>query len=183
MAKSKSPGKWLVIIFYMVFIGGTGLVTYVAVEWSRDKTSIGSKFFPHLQCVGIDENPVILLAQERGAPINIRLAGVWAPSESQSQLNGLNPANEDRISRKTLLAYIYKRRIRFHAIEGVPEYLSEGLKQGYVELYGVDVGKQLLQNGQGFANDQDHPRRDVYLAAEEEARSKRHGVWRLMPED
>lgn len=169
--------KLFVILFYVVFIAGTGLVTYVAVQANRSKTDVGTKFFPHLVCVGI-EDPSTLLAEQDGEPVMLRLAGVATPSEALDATRSLDPAVEDDIARKTLLAYLYKRRIRFHPADGVPVNVQEGLKQGYVELYGVDVGKQLIENGQAAVSGQEHPRREIYLASQEEAKSKKAGIWR-----
>lgn len=172
-------GRALVAVFYISLIAGTGLITYVSVQRGQAKRDDG-EFFPYLSCLGIS-SPEILDAEERGEKIQLRMVGVDAPSRQPELLNGLDPAQEDAISVKTLLAYIYKRRLRFHSAGDLPENPAEGLRQGYVEVYGIDVGRKLIENGQAFAADIEHPRKELYLQMQAKAKAAKLGVWRRHP--
>ena len=177
---TRASGRWLVIIFYSVIFGGTALVTAYSVQSSYHKRHIQGEFFPHLVCTGIID-PVTLEAEKHDVVTPVHFYGVDRPSDHLDLLNGLDAEKEDRISIHTLQAYTFKRRIRFHSIDGLPALDAQGRQQGYVELYGVDVGKKLIENGQAFAGSEEHPRKDLYLRMEAKARDARKGVWRNLP--
>jgi len=183
MTSTKDPtasrtGRWVVILFYSVIFGGTAWVTAYSVQSSYHKRHIQGEFFPHLVCKGILD-PITLKTEKYEEASSVQFVGVLRPSDRKDLLNGLDPRAEDRIARHTLQAYTYKRRIRFHPAEEGPAHSSDGAQLGYVELYGVDVGKKLIENGQAFADrNLDHPRRALYVEMERQARDGRKGVWR-----
>jgi hypothetical protein len=174
---SGRSGRWVVIIFYSILFGGTAWVTAYSVQSSYHKRHIQGEFFPHLVCTGILD-PVTLKTEKLEKAGSVQFLGVLRPSDRRDLLNGLDPQKEDRIARHTLQAYTFKRRIRFHPAEEGTEPKPGGPQVGYVELYGVDVGKKLIENGQAFAADIDHPRKALYLRMQEKARTAHHGVWR-----
>lgn len=170
-------GRWLVILFYSILFGGTAWVTAYSVQSSYHKRHIQGEFFPHLRCIGIID-PVTLETEKHDRTGSVQFLGVLRPSQRTELLNGLDPHREDQIARHTLQAYLFKRRVRFHPVEDTAEPAPGSLRVGYVELYGIDVGKKLIENGQAFAAEIDHPRKDLYLRMEAKARKARKGVWR-----
>ena len=170
-------GRWLVILFYSILFGGTAWVTSYSVQSSYHKRHVQGEFFPHLRCTGIID-PITLETEKHGQTGSVQFLGVLRPSQRRELLNGLDPYREDQIARHTLQAYLYKRRVRFHPVDNPGENSPGTLQVGYVELYGIDVGKKLIENGQAFAAEIDHPRKELYLRMEEKARKARKGVWR-----
>ena len=65
-------------------------------------------------------------------------------------------------------------------MEWLPEFAQPGddADRGYVSVFGVDVGRKLLQGGQAMASREPHPRLEEYLACEAEAKAKARGIWR-----
>jgi len=138
------------------------------------------------KCMEVASADTILI-QQAGETRWVRLLGVEAPRAegNADQAARLGWTEEEvaraaRVSRNTLSAWIYRRGLRVEYPLGEDFTDHQGRPFIYAEVAGLDLSRKLLQGGQVFASDIDHPRRDLYRALEQEARERQLGIWRVL---
>lgn len=132
-----------------------------------------------------------LLVEQRGEERWVRLIGIEAPVMeegpelyAQAERVGRDPEwllKQGRVTRNTLSAWVYRRGLHIIYPWGEDARDDDGNVWVYAEVAGVDLSRKLLQGGQVYALDVDHPRRDLYAAMEAEAREKQTGIWQARP--
>ena len=179
----KRKSRWSLTAFIVAVVCVCGLLTFgVAsrLESTRQKTKDWHE--GHL-CVGVLRGDLVEVEME-GRTNQVQLLGLHCPpiardAEATDMAATYGRSEEDlvrlgQVSHKTLKAWVNKRRVHLKTPDNAPR---DGRMQAYMSIYGVDVARKMLQGGQGFAVDVDHPRRDAYAEYEKEAQRAGVGVW------
>ena len=180
-------GKVYLTLFFLVLAGlCLGFTVGIAPMLQGVQRDASSKI-PHWTCVGVSAGDLLDIESLTTTRV-VRLHGITCPPQEEgpaltamAQELGF-PEDELRhqgeMARNTVAAWIYKRRLD---VEWAPETEGDApeIAEGYVSVFGVDVGRKMLQGGQAMASRDDHPRREAYIAYEAEAREKGRGIWRV----
>jgi endonuclease YncB( thermonuclease family) len=185
-SQSRNKARVYITIFFVALAGiSIGFTVGIAPMLQGVQQDASSKI-PHWSCVGIPAGDVLEIESLTTTRV-VRLHGIVCPPREEGpalsamaeELGFQEEAlmHQGDMARNTVAAWIYKRRLD---VEWLPEFDEAGTDEsrGYVSVFGVDVGRKMLQGGQAMALREDHPRRDAYLAYEEEAREKGRGIWR-----
>lgn len=175
-----------ITVFFVVLAGiSLGFTVGIAPMLKGVQQDASSKI-PHWSCVGIPAGDMLEIESLTTTRV-VRLHGIVCPPREEgaalsAMVDVLNfPEDElmhqGEMARNTVAAWIYKRRLD---VEWLPEFDTpdDGESRGYVSVFGVDVGRKMLQGGQAMALREEHPRGDAYLTYEAEAREKGRGIWR-----
>jgi len=166
------------MVFYAVFVLGTFAVTYFALNHPTTVKYHEGELIPVIKCIGITDARTLTIYRD-GRTNTIHLIGVDLPSDATTRFGAdVDIAREDEIALHALQAWIYKKRLQIFAADETqpPEDATE--YKGYASLYGVDIGRKLIKEGQAFVRDVEHPRRADYETLEAAAREARKGIWR-----
>lgn len=180
--------KWLISGFLIALVSVCALLTLGLSPYLKAAAERSDAFDMLGKCMAVEAADILLIRQA-GEQREVRLLGVEAPSVAgdpeQAARLGWTPervAQEGQVSRNTLAAWIYRRGLLVQYPLGTEVTDNEGRPYVYAEVAGVDLARKLLQGGQVFLTDVDHPRRDLYLEMEASARERQLGIWRNRPQ-
>ncbi len=184
---TKRQSRILVTVFLVVLVGFCLLFTFGLSPWLQRAAERSDAFAMLGKCMEVASGDVLRIEQD-GEERWVRLVGIEAPRmegdpalAEQAARRGVDPAwlmRQGRVTRNTLSAWIHRRGLYITYPLGEDARDEEGRYRVYAEVAGIDIARKLLQGGQVYTDDTDHPRRDIYLAHEEEAREKEIGLWR-----
>ncbi len=183
--KSTSPspapnrtGRTLVITFYTTLIFFTLGTTWIAIHHPKTQAYKQGNLVPLTLCTEVINGHSIKVQNQDKEEI-VHFLGIESPGENPTKLSSqLDPNKEEQIARHALLAWIYHKRVRLTYPHGKPTHDERGRLLAYVDIYGIDVGKKMLQEGQAMVSDKQHPKFDLYKKFEAEAYDAHKGVWR-----
>jgi endonuclease YncB( thermonuclease family) len=171
-------GRWTVIIIFAVFVIGTYAVTWVSVHHPKAKEYKAGKLIPIITCKQIIDSESILVNRQ-GTEVVVRFLGIDSPLSHTNKLKpGLAAAHEEVVACKVLQTWVFRRRIELQFPNDEEIYDKKGRLVAYVSIFGVDVSRKLLREGQMFLSETPHPRLEHYRDCEEEGRTKQKGIWR-----
>jgi len=177
----------LLTLFILCVIATCGLLTVGVssrLEATREKTS---DWHAGYHCIDVIRGDLIRVTAD-GMTNLVQILGMACPSTSRDRQASVMAAErhmpEDRVvehgitAQKTLKAWINKRRVNLVSPDGSEAAPSkDGVFYAYASVFGVDIGRKMIQGGQAFATSEEHPRLDEYLGYEEEARRDGLGLW------
>ncbi len=179
--------KIVVTLFFAAIILLCFVFTYGISSYLKSESERTAGLIHQSRCVGIIRADTIMVEYE-GRTETVRLIGIRAPDTvREDAVDGRRVAavfapgflmDEGAISRNTLAAWIFMRSLRLVFPYGPDTRDEEGRLLAYADLHGIDIATKLLQGGQLFATDDNHPRMEQYKALEDDARLNRRGLWR-----
>jgi endonuclease YncB( thermonuclease family) len=184
---NKRQSRWLVTGFLLALIGFCLFFTFGLSPYLQGAAERSDAFNLLGKCVAIDAADR-LVVEQRGERVRVRLIGVEAPLQpgaaglaEQAARKGVAPewlGEQGRISRNTLTAWVYRRGLHLSYPFGEAAFDEEGRQWVTAEVAGIDLAYKLLQGGQVYATDTDHPQRALYQQMEAQARQNGVGIWR-----
>jgi len=184
---TKRQSRILVTVFLVVLVGFCLLFTFGLSPWLQRAAERSDAFAMLGKCMEVASGDVMRIRQD-GEERWVRLVGVEAPLmegnpalAEQAARREVDPAwlaQQGRVTRNTLSAWIHRRNLHITYPLGDNARDDQGRYWVYAEVAGIDIARKLLQGGQMYAVDTEHPRRDIYFAHEQEAREKEIGIWR-----
>ena len=137
---------------------------------------------PRWKIVGVPAGDRLALELEGQTNI-FQLAGVQCPapdadSRQPTVARHLDLSDEETVARgvvarKTMMAWLYRRNARLERFDD-----STSPPLAFIHVGGIDVGRKMIQNGQAFTTELEHPYREAYLRLEARAKEDRIGIWR-----
>jgi endonuclease YncB( thermonuclease family) len=183
---NKRQTKITITVFLFGLIGVCLLLTFGLSPYLREAAS-RSDAFDMLGKVQAVESGAVLAIQQRGSNRVIRLLGVESPAlptdpalMAQASRRGVDPdwlGEQGRVTRNTLAAWIYRRGLKVEYPRGEEAVDEAGRHWVYAEVAGIDLARKLLQGGQVYAADIEHPRAAMYRELEQQARDRQIGLW------
>lgn len=177
----------MVTVFLVALVGFCLVFTFGLSPWLQGAAARSDAFGMLGKCMEVSSADVLLIRQN-GEEHWVRLVGIEAPRMEGDPLLGEQAARlnvdalwlmrQGRVSRNTLSAWILRRNLHITHPLGDDAQDDAGRRWVYADVAGVDIARKLLQGGQVYAADIDHPRRDQYLTLEADAREKQLGLWR-----
>ena len=171
-------GKLLVIGLYAGLILLTLITVQISVKHPKTKAFRQGDLMPLAKCTGfLAGNRLEVIF--RGEEEILELLGVVSPADPGAPLAASrDPQHEERVAIGVLQGWIYKKQLVLSFPDEEPPRNEKGHLVSYAELYGVDVGKKLVEEGQAFAANTPHARSELYLEMQRQARERSVGVWR-----
>jgi len=174
----------------VVFILGVCLaLTYGVAPGLRARATDGLNAMPLYRVMEIVTGDTLVLRIGESDQA-VRLVGIEAPrmegdprAVEQAARWGFDPVYvtlNGTTSRNTLSAWIYRRSVFVTYPYGEETLDAEGRLQVQAQVAGVDLAIKLLQGGQVAATDEVHQDSAVYALLEQEARTRRAGLWRAL---
>ncbi len=177
-SRARRNGRWLVPLMLVVLVGGTFALTWFAVHHPKTRQFDHGEFYRFARVTEI-LGPATFRADLPQTSVTVRLLGIRSPLELRDQLSeALDPDQEARVAAGVLRTWIYKRPLKLVPEPEEAERDEQDRLLVYAELYGVDVGKKLVEEGQAGAVNSGHPRAALYRQARAEARAAGKGIWR-----
>ncbi len=184
---NKRQSRIVITIFLVGLLGFCLLFTFGLSPYLTGAADRSDAFSMLWRCMDIS-NAEVLRVQQVDEERWVRLLGVEAPRMDgapdlmeQAARRGVDPAwlaRQGQVSRNTLSAWIMRRGLHITHPLGEEARDEEGRYWVYAEVAGIDIARKLLQGGQVYAADIEHPRREQYVALESEARERQLGIWR-----
>lgn len=176
-------GRILAILFALA-MGGAGFAG--GFYYHKWKTSTRVSY--PATCIRVLDADTIEVEWALGRA-KVRLAGVDAPEgkdnkklKDQAKQLGTTPENLLQVS-KTIInqaeIVLPGRKIKLVFPRGDVERDSFGRLLAYVEVGNADFGAMLLRNGLVYPRPEPHPRKETYLALNEQAVQARKGLYGL----
>ena len=173
-------------ILVTAFLAGSvalcaGLTFYIVPRVEHLRVDAGETI-PRWKIVAVPAGDRLALAFEgqtnvfQLAGVRCPAAGTDAPVSAVARRLGLSEQEtiaRGVIARKTAQAWLYRRIAR---IERIDDTASPPIALIFVG--GIDVGRKMLQHGQAYTTDLDHPHRESYLKLEARAKKEQIGLWR-----
>lgn len=179
-ARSRN-GRPLVLLLYSSLTLLALLIAWFSIHHPKNQAFQEGTFLPLARCLeilGSDTIRVDYLQEEQV----LRICGIDSPSARPDRLDpARNPEREENIARQILQGWIYRKQLKLTFPGADSETVvrdEEGRLLAYAELYGVDIGGKMIQEGQVLAAEIDHPRREDYLHRQQEAEASGQGLYR-----
>lgn len=177
----------LITLFFVAIVALTMALTYGIAPRIQRLRVVDSDRIPLWTCIEVVSGDTIRVEKDDEI-VRIHLAGIGCPPpergpELDAEVGRLNiPTDEllekSRIARDSLFTWINRRSALLDIVDDIAP-TSADATEAYVQVGGVDLGKKILQHGQGYALDIPHPQRDDYKRYEEQARASEFGFWRV----
>jgi endonuclease YncB( thermonuclease family) len=186
--KKRLRAKIYITIFFLVLAGlCLGFTVGIAPTLKGVQANAASKI-PHWTCEEVLSGDTVRIKSLTTSQV-VRIRGIVAPPREEGpalaeMARTLDFPEQDllhqgEMARNALSVWIYKRRLDVEWLEDARE-TGPDVATGYISVFGVDVGRKMLQGGQAMAVREDHPRREAYAGYEEEARARERGIWRSL---
>lgn len=187
---SKRASRVGLTLFLLGIVAFCFLLTFGIAPYLREAAARSDAFSMLGRCMEVRSADTLVIEQNDERRL-VRLVGIEAPRlegdpllAAQAQARQVDVhwlARQGQVSRNTLAAWIYRRGLHLTYPFGEDVVDEEGRHLVYAAVAGVDIARKLLQGGQVFASDEEHPRREEYLALEAEGRASQGGLWRPEP--
>ena len=184
---TKTQSRIVVTGFLVAVIGFCLFFTFGLSPWLQRAAEQSDAFAMLGKCMEVASGDVLRIEQD-GEERWVRLVGIEAPRlegdpelAEQAERRGVDPGwlmRQGRVTRNTLSAWIYRRGLYMSYPWGEDARDEHGRYWVYAEVAGVDLSRKLLQGGQVYVADVDHPRREEYEQLEQQARDRELGLWR-----
>jgi endonuclease YncB( thermonuclease family) len=181
--RRKHAGRRVLI----VFLAGVAIATYAILWLSMHNPTMArlrrGDIIPLMTCLDIVDGRT-LLVECKGATNTVHLGGVRLPSACRDILPpGVDFEKEDEIARKVLLVWVFKKFVNVTPDSGLPMLGGPREFEGQVTIFGVDIARKLIAEGQAAVAEDANPRRESYKSFETVARDARKGMWRHLSPD
>lgn len=181
-ARTRRGRIGITVFFLVLFAASLAGTRYLAPRLQRVQQD-NAGVMPVWKCLEVPAGDHITVSD--GTTTNrVYVRGIGTPPTSRGEALDevcatLGMREEDvirkgQLSGKALRTWIYRRKARLD--DRVVN--DDGTWTAYVAVGGVDVGRKMLQNGQAYVLDVEHPRLEAYRAYEREAKSRETGIWR-----
>jgi endonuclease YncB( thermonuclease family) len=177
----KRAGRWILAVFLVVVAVTTYATLWFSIHNPRMDRLRRGEIIPLMTCLDVIDGRT-LLVEYKGSTNIVHLGGVRLPSACREILPAdVDFEKEDDVARKVLLVWVFKKLVDVVPDGGVPMLGGPGEFEGQVKIFGVDVGRKLIAEGQAATADDGNPRHDFYKGFETIARDARKGMWRHQP--
>ena len=179
----RTRGRWILF----VFLAGTAMASYATLWLSVHNPTMDrlrrGEIIPLMTCLDVIDGRT-LLVEYKGATNTVHLGGVRLPSACRDILTpDVDFEKEDDIARKVLLVWVFKKMVDVTPDSGVPMRGAPPEFEAQVKIFGVDIGRKLIAEGQAAVAEDANPRRAFYESFEAPARHARKGMWRNLRAD
>jgi len=183
----KMRGRLMVTAFLALLICVSfGLTRWVTTDRKMQEVA-RSEPIPSVNCARIVNGTTVWVTYADRSRM-VRLVGIIAPSavadddvDPVALTWAVSPRRirEQRgTAEKILTTWVKRRRVEVVPSEDAVQRDEGGPLSAYIKVYGVDVGKKLLQSGLVIASDEKHPLEEDYRRFQVEARTAKKGLWR-----